>query len=153
MSHFHIHWGGKDTLDWERFASRAEAEASAKLLVRQGETYTIDERAQDCERCQAALLWKLPHETQENSLSPKANDPKVKYLWQQTLLDALAESRSEQLIRKVSKCQREISERLCQLTPTDSDEQLAIRDALKCLRALIPERKQPKSSSGKKDIA
>lgn len=61
MTHYHIHWSGRDTLDWERFSSRGEAEASAKQLVRSGETYTIEERDDACPRCHAAFALKKTH--------------------------------------------------------------------------------------------
>ena len=53
--HYHIRWSPTPTLDWERFGSRAEAEARAKELVRQGETYTIEEHGESCARCGDAM--------------------------------------------------------------------------------------------------
>ena len=50
-SHFHIHWSGKPTVDWEPFSSRAEAEASAKHLALPGETYTVEEHGKSCLQC------------------------------------------------------------------------------------------------------
>ena len=48
--HFHIQW--PDSIDWERHVTRSDAEASAKDLVRQGETYSIGEFADnDCPTC------------------------------------------------------------------------------------------------------
>jgi hypothetical protein len=56
MSHYHIHWSSKDTLDWESFRSLAEAERTARQFVRPGETYTIEERDDEaCPRCRAAF--------------------------------------------------------------------------------------------------
>lgn len=49
--HYHIHWSGKDTLDWERFATREEAEGGAQQLKRMDETYTIEEFNGLCPRC------------------------------------------------------------------------------------------------------
>jgi hypothetical protein len=62
MLHYHIRWSEKivsnwkcfSALDWEAFTSRAEAEASARQLVRQNETYTIEEHDGNCPRCQDA---------------------------------------------------------------------------------------------------
>jgi hypothetical protein len=153
MPHYHIHWSGKDALDWESFGSRAEAEASAKQLVRLGETYTIDERDEDCPRCRTAFKWKTAYETQETYLNPNHNYPIVKYRWQQPVLDAFAESDSECLIRKIAEAQRAISKRLSQLTLADSVEQFAIREALESLRVLGPHRSHPKNSENKKDVA
>ena len=49
--HYHIHWSGKATLDWESFDTSAEAEKSAKQLARIGETYAIEEHGEACPRC------------------------------------------------------------------------------------------------------
>lgn len=49
--HYHIRWSGKTILDWERFGTSAEAEASAKQLARLGETYAIEEHDGACPRC------------------------------------------------------------------------------------------------------
>jgi hypothetical protein len=40
--HFHIRWHGQ-TLDWECFESREEAEERAAFLKRDGETFAIEE--------------------------------------------------------------------------------------------------------------
>lgn len=49
-AHFHIGWStGK--LDWERFSTREEAEASAKRLARTGESYEIKEFDITCPTC------------------------------------------------------------------------------------------------------
>ena len=98
--HYHIHWGGKDTLDWERFGSRAEAAASARQLARFGETYTIDERDENCPRCRAAFKSKTAYETQETYLNLNHSYPTVKYPWQQAVFDAFTESDSEFLIER-----------------------------------------------------
>jgi hypothetical protein len=68
MLHYHIHWTGKDTLDWESFNSRAAAEASAKNLVRIGETYTIEERDESCPRCRAAFKSITSYEPKKTRL-------------------------------------------------------------------------------------
>jgi hypothetical protein len=49
--HYHIRWwSGK--LDWERYGSRAEAEAGARHLMRPGETYKVEEFSDTgCPRC------------------------------------------------------------------------------------------------------
>ena len=58
-SHYHIRWSGKQTLDWERFDTRAEAEASANLLALPGERYSIEENGESCPQCRS-LLRKMP---------------------------------------------------------------------------------------------
>jgi hypothetical protein len=52
--HYHIRWSRVVPLNWERFNTRAEAEASAGLFVLQGETYAIDEQGEACQRCRDA---------------------------------------------------------------------------------------------------
>jgi hypothetical protein len=52
--HYHIHWSGIARLDWEPFRTAAEAEASARQLLREGETYTIEEMDSSCARCSRA---------------------------------------------------------------------------------------------------
>ena len=51
MEHYHIRWSSGH-LDWERFSTRAEAEKSARRLVREWESYSI-ERYDDetCPKC------------------------------------------------------------------------------------------------------
>jgi hypothetical protein len=136
MPHYHIHWSGKDGLDWESHASRADAEASARRLVRLGETYTIEEQDEACPRCRrAAFKSKTEHVTQETY-----RDPNLKYPWQQAVSDAFKEPRSENLPVKFSVAQRAIAARLRDHTaPPKLDEQLAIRDALRSLSVLCPE--------------
>ena len=48
--HYHIHWSGKP-VDWERFDTTADAEASARQLARPGETYTVEEHGESCPQC------------------------------------------------------------------------------------------------------
>lgn len=57
-SHYHVRWDGKQTLDWESFPTRAEAEVRAKQLVRLGEAYTIEEQSGSCQRCREAMKLK-----------------------------------------------------------------------------------------------
>jgi uncharacterized paraquat-inducible protein A len=54
-------------LDWERFSERAEAEASARQLMRPGEAYTIEEHDGTCQRCQETMKLKAPLSTNEAS--------------------------------------------------------------------------------------
>ena len=49
--HYHIHWPRLVPLNWECFNTRADAEASAALVVLQGETYAIKEHGEACQRC------------------------------------------------------------------------------------------------------
>lgn len=56
MTHYHIRWSGKELLDWQRFNTPAEAKASARQLVRLGETYTIEEQDDEtCPRCNRTM--------------------------------------------------------------------------------------------------
>jgi hypothetical protein len=62
-SHFHIRWSGGE-LDYERFGSRQAAGESAKLLVRFGETYSVEEFDDSCNICAEIL-----HRTAQGSSS------------------------------------------------------------------------------------
>jgi hypothetical protein len=57
--HYHIHWSGKSTLDWECFNTHEEAETSASQLALPGETYTIEEQGLSCPQCMK-LIKKIP---------------------------------------------------------------------------------------------
>lgn len=141
VPHYHIRWSTKEILDWEAFDSRAEAETNAQQLVRLGETYTIEERDENCPRC-----WKSFHLKKANP------NPNQTYPWQQTVLDAFNEPNAQQRTLKVSQAQLAISARLAE--SIDSNEQAAIRAALRTLRLLLPQREEPKDQAGeKKDIA
>jgi hypothetical protein len=49
--HYHIRWSDSK-LDWERYNTRAEAEAGVRQLMRVGETYTVEEFSDSgCPRC------------------------------------------------------------------------------------------------------
>ena len=67
MTHYHIRWSRKALLDWQSFSTPEEAKASARQLVRQGETYTIEEHDERCARCQAAMNVKSMHTFHEAS--------------------------------------------------------------------------------------
>jgi len=67
LPHYHIRWSGKTTLDWEHFSERAEAEASARQLMRPGEAYTIEEYDGTRQRCQETMKLKAPHSSNEAS--------------------------------------------------------------------------------------
>jgi hypothetical protein len=54
VKHYHIRWSGIARLDWEPFHTIAEAEASAKQLLREGETYSVEEMEASCARCAKA---------------------------------------------------------------------------------------------------
>jgi hypothetical protein len=54
VKHYHIRWSGIARLDWEPFQSTAEAEKSARQLLREGETYSIEEMDASCARCAKA---------------------------------------------------------------------------------------------------
>jgi len=145
MPHYHIRWCEKGELDWERHGSQAEAEASAKLLVRRGETYAIEEFEESCPRC-PAFRGKPAHGEKSEPTE------KLKYTWQQAVHEALLETRPDFVSGKVNLAQRAIAARLCEKTPTENDneERIAIREALNSLRALLPERNQPTSEAHNK---
>jgi hypothetical protein len=49
--HYHIRWSGKEDLDWERFATHAQADERAKELVRPNEEYTVEQQGKECPWC------------------------------------------------------------------------------------------------------
>ena len=49
--HFHIQWSSDSRLDWERFGTSAKAIERAASMVNDGETFTIEQRDDKCERC------------------------------------------------------------------------------------------------------
>lgn len=61
VKHYHIRWS---RLDWARFDSLEEAEAAAKQLVRQSETYAVEEYDEACPRCQETMRLKSSSVTQ-----------------------------------------------------------------------------------------
>ena len=61
MTHYHIRWSVKVLLDWQRFNTPEEAKASARQLVRRGETYIIEEHDETCPRCEAPINVKSLH--------------------------------------------------------------------------------------------
>jgi hypothetical protein len=152
MNHYHIRWSEKDSLDWESFRLRTEADARARQLMRPGESYTIEELDAGCLQCRTRFKSTTLYERQEPYLNPKHSSPKLKYPWQKEVLEALVELHAELLPLKISGAERAISARLGDgTTPPDLDEQLAIRDALQSLGVLLPKRSEPKSESERKE--
>jgi len=132
MNHFHIRWSTKEVLDWQAFDSHTEATERAAQLVRPGETYKIEKRDESCPRCWRAFRLKTSHEPM---------DPDRTYPWQQSVIDAVEETHPQERMKKVNVAQLEIAKRI--INPSDLNEQAAIKDAMRTLRALLPERKQP----------
>jgi hypothetical protein len=56
-NHYHIRWSGAGALDWDRFDTREEAEASARHFVRPRETYTVEEFDGACPRCRGVTAF------------------------------------------------------------------------------------------------
>lgn len=63
-------------------------------------------------------------------------DPKLKYSWQHAVLDAFIEFNPERIHDKFRTAQKAVSARLLE-NPTDSDEVIALQDALAALRTLF----------------
>jgi len=124
-------------LDYETFRTQEEAEASAEQLLRPNETYTIEERDGSCPRCRAALNLKTAYAPENGSQNLNA---KLKYPWQQAVLDAFVELRPQYLPGKINVAERAIAARLCDPVPSNSDEQRALREALANLCMIFPER-------------
>ena len=53
--HFHIRWSRATVLDWQVFKTHEEAEVEAKQVARENETYTIEGRLWNCERCKQVI--------------------------------------------------------------------------------------------------
>lgn len=64
-------------------------------------------------------------------------DAKLKYPWQQAVLDALFEYHADRIRDTITSAERAISGRLLQ-SPTDPEELLALRDALFVLQVVFP---------------
>lgn len=64
--HYHIRWSRVTALDWQCFSTRAEAETRAKQLVRQEETYAIEEHGEACRRCRDAMELKTSRGTSKS---------------------------------------------------------------------------------------
>ena len=124
-------------MDWERFGSRPEAEARAGELVRPFETYAIEEYVQACPRYRDVSESEGAHPQVANAALEAGLKPSVKYSWQQAVLDAFTEMRSEYLMGKINAAERAISARLCELAPSDMDEQAAIAGAGRAARNRI----------------
>jgi hypothetical protein len=92
-------------------------------------------------------------------MSQAPETPGIKYPWQQAVLEAFMEFRTDVLLQKINQAQRAVATRLRDNTPADAEEQLAIRDALQSLRMLIAEqrdtlaRRRPDKKPDKEDIA
>ena len=59
--HYHIRCGGILLPDFESFNTRVDAEAGAQVLACPGETYTIEEHGENCQRCQDAMNAESAH--------------------------------------------------------------------------------------------
>jgi hypothetical protein len=47
-THFHIHWCGKEEIDWECFDTHADAKMRALELAQPGEEFEIEEISVQC---------------------------------------------------------------------------------------------------------
>jgi len=65
---------------------------------------------------------------------------KPKYPWQQAVLDAFMEFRSELLTAKLKTAERTISARLYDSRPPEREERCALQDALRSLGTLLPQK-------------
>jgi two-component system chemotaxis response regulator CheY len=74
-----------------------------------------------------------------------------RYPWQQLVSDAVTETNAKQLTKRINAAERAISARRLDLTLTEADERLALKEALEVLRSLISET-SPKRSASKEEI-
>lgn len=91
----------------------------------------------------------------ENGSRPPADrEVKVKYPWQQAVLDAFLEPHAKNLSRKINVAERAISARLLESDPFDLEERIALGEALLALRRLVREQREGAAESrDKKGIA
>jgi len=69
----------------------------------------------------------------------------LQYPWQCVLLEAFMEFDPKQLPAKISAAQRVLARRLCDVSPLDMHERIALQDAMRSLHVLRP---QPVGSVG-----
>ena len=98
MTHYHIRWSGQALLDWQCFSTPEEAKASARQLVRQGETYIIEEHDEACARCQAAMNVKSMHSSFQRGQRVEISfgSPKIPAILEAGLRSVTAELASRQ---------------------------------------------------------
>lgn len=79
MPHYHIRWSDSK-LDWEAFSTsseaqaQAQAQAQAEQLVRQGETYFIEQLDGDCPQCSSlrSFVTAIWHQNRAQALTLKS---------------------------------------------------------------------------------
>lgn len=107
----------------------------------------------DIEEMVSAIKQKLTPRHSPATMPDTPRDPKLKYPWQQAVLDAFTEGRPERLPAKINAAERAIAARLCDPTDTDLDEHAALQAALRSLRILFPATEHNEECGEKKEIA
>lgn len=82
--------------------------------------------------------------------------PRIRYPWQESVLEALTERRSEHLTSKINAAERAICRRLRE-RPSEREELLALKDALHAIQILflqssIPEDPFDRDLAGRKEM-
>jgi hypothetical protein len=77
-------------------------------------------------------------------------DSKVQHPWQEAVFDAFVELRPDLLPEKVKAAQRAVYQRLSDLSRSDVDERIALREALLSLRELSPKHARAEEKSENK---
>jgi hypothetical protein len=83
----------------------------------------------------------------------RKQDASAKYPWQESVLEAFQELRPEVLPYKINAAEKAIAARLKDPQRPDPAEHLAITDALRALRMLMPVRAEEKHQTDKQDVA
>lgn len=96
------------------------------------------------------IRQKLTSHHSSATIPKAAPDLKLKYPWQQAVLSAFMEGRSERLPAKINAAERAIAARLCDPTPASVEEQAALQAALRSLRMLFPASKRNDEPEGRK---
>lgn len=107
----------------------------------------------DVEEMVNTIKQKLTSHHSPATTSETTSDLKLKYPWQEVVLSAFMEGRSERLPAKINAAERAIAARLCDPTPASLEEQAALQAALRSLRMLFPASKRNEESDGKEEIA
>jgi hypothetical protein len=84
---------------------------------------------------------------------PDKTDWNLRYPWHHLVSEVLHESRLENLPRKVNAAARAISARVLDPTPARLDERIALKQALRDVRALIEETARQNPEEQERTIA
>jgi hypothetical protein len=76
-------------------------------------------------------------------MSRPRHSPKPKYAWEKAVNDVFIETNPKELATKLNLAEHAIAERLCDRSPVDLDESIALRTELRSLLLLFRSIPQP----------